>query len=569
MSFIISQGLNSNLVMTQGWGRQAYSQSVSDTLTLVDLIGQNTVWNRSVSDTLTIADTIANSSIFNRSGSDVLTLADLITTQATYGQSVADILTLIDTIAANKEYSREIDDVLTIVDIANRTFEISLLDTLTLADTLSYAPEWHRSISDVLTLNSDIAYPNSVFDRVVADVLTLVSSPSRSGSTFNRTLSNALIITDLAAHNFHQMSVGDTLSMWDGGTTDPVLDDYFTHNVLIDDNIQVHGSIYANVADTLFFIEKLSMGGGGTYNISMSDTLTIVDAVCNKNYAISHPLTITQTFDHSDWEVVNDILVLADSVDHTAGPGVSDQIVIQDQIGLNRQSQLVIADSLLITSSPLFYLISDGVITAYTPFVGGDPNPPSQTIIIDGPYTPTIATNDPPGQINNPGGSKIETHPPIIPSDPVINPVTTSPIYPIQLPNNLTNCATEQRTITLLYPPVSPAMTLTIHAPEVGNVEILNIQRVYRQSRGTGRLLSFRDGIWPSFRRFRFKFEGLLEDNMNDFLTFISQTLGQNIGITDFRNQSWVGVVVTPTDEIVQERDCWFTVSFDFEGNLQ
>lgn len=112
----------------------------------------------------------------------------------------------------------------------------------------------------------------------------------------------------------------------------------------------------------------------------------------------------------------------------------------------------------------------------------------------------------------------------------------------------------------------SPSSTLLLPTPLFGDREELSSTRIQRKTRG-GVLKTFSDDVWPKVRTFRYKFEGLDDDKVEETFLFFSNSLGLQITLTDHENRSWVGYIVNPQGESMTFfRQCGNTTEFDFEG---
>lgn len=128
---------------------------------------------------------------------------------------------------------------------------------------------------------------------------------------------------------------------------------------------------------------------------------------------------------------------------------------------------------------------------------------------------------------------------------------------------NVHNLGTRDH-ITLTY----SDLTLDMRNPRFGNSQIIATQTVIRRTRG-GTLRVIRGSAWTTIRTFRMSFEGLSVYKRNEFLDFITQSAGYEIGLTDQDNREWAGVMLSPEVVTSQRgRNCNFEAAFEFRGNL-
>lgn len=145
--------------------------------------------------------------------------------------------------------------------------------------------------------------------------------------------------------------------------------------------------------------------------------------------------------------------------------------------------------------------------------------------------------------------------------DTIYNPYADSSV---DFPSEPT--LTEAADITLACPPDTPTVTITLPAPLFGDREELLITRIQRQTRG-GLLKTFSSDVWPKVRTFRYKFEHLPTDKIEEMFTFLGQTLGLKMRLTDHEGRLWDGYIVNPQGEAGQfMRICGNTTEFDFDG---
>lgn len=115
--------------------------------------------------------------------------------------------------------------------------------------------------------------------------------------------------------------------------------------------------------------------------------------------------------------------------------------------------------------------------------------------------------------------------------------------------------------ITLTY----QGLELQLRRPIFGNMERLNFSKINRRIRGNN-LNLYRDNTWPKFKRLVFDFEHLTQDKVREAQYFFHVSLGKDISIIDFQGLGWLGFIVTPEIEIIQQTRSGFNISFELEG---
>lgn len=122
---------------------------------------------------------------------------------------------------------------------------------------------------------------------------------------------------------------------------------------------------------------------------------------------------------------------------------------------------------------------------------------------------------------------------------------------------------------TLLYPAVGPFTdTLVLRAPNLGNKDRLQMNRVSRETRG-GTLIVYADPIWPKVETLVLNFSGLTWAEVHGLHTFMDAHLGMEIGMLDWEHRFWKGILTKLDDPIVQDGPgCKYSVGFEFEGEM-
>lgn len=121
-------------------------------------------------------------------------------------------------------------------------------------------------------------------------------------------------------------------------------------------------------------------------------------------------------------------------------------------------------------------------------------------------------------------------------------------------------------TLTLTYPFVMPTTTLVLKNPALGNTSIFSRSAVHRKTRGGDDVVAA-DPSWPTVEVQTLTIENICESDIDDLIEFLNNSLGQKIGLLDWENRQWSGVVLAPQSDIVQTgRNAWrFTLVFDGE----
>ncbi|MDD5708292.1 MAG: hypothetical protein PHR35_20430 [Kiritimatiellae bacterium] len=117
----------------------------------------------------------------------------------------------------------------------------------------------------------------------------------------------------------------------------------------------------------------------------------------------------------------------------------------------------------------------------------------------------------------------------------------------------------------LVYPATGEVTdSVTLRAPNLGNVDRLAFNRVHRETRG-GTLVVFADPIWPKTQTLVLSFSGMTRSEAQDFLEFMADHFGQEIGLIDWESRYWRGIV-TASDPASEDSPNRFSLGFEFEG---
>lgn len=117
-----------------------------------------------------------------------------------------------------------------------------------------------------------------------------------------------------------------------------------------------------------------------------------------------------------------------------------------------------------------------------------------------------------------------------------------------------------------------PKELLQLRNPETDDRHRIGYTRINRETRG-GELSVFSDPIWPEVHTLLFTLTALSDgkggcpEKINNLLTFFQTNLGKEILLHDWEGISWRGIITTPNEVAVEDRDGWWTISFEFEGS--
>jgi hypothetical protein len=112
-----------------------------------------------------------------------------------------------------------------------------------------------------------------------------------------------------------------------------------------------------------------------------------------------------------------------------------------------------------------------------------------------------------------------------------------------------------------------PLKEVTLRKPAMDNRDRNAYTRVNQETRG-GRLIIYADPQWPKVRTLAVTIVGLTEADVDGLQAFMEETLGQQIGLTDWEGRLWQGFITNPNEAATQDGRKMWTVSFEFEGEM-
>ena len=112
---------------------------------------------------------------------------------------------------------------------------------------------------------------------------------------------------------------------------------------------------------------------------------------------------------------------------------------------------------------------------------------------------------------------------------------------------------------------------LVLRNPETDDIDRLGFNRINRETRG-GELNVYGDPNWSKVNTLLFTIVALSDGKngcpnaIDAALTFFQTYLGEEIILHDHTGTSWRGVVTTPNERATEDRDGFWTLTFEFEG---
>ena len=569
--------------------RWPYSE---DTLILTETVARNHVALRKSHDWLSLGDTAVGEKIYPVSDtliladqavvdrivvcSDILSLSDSATLNGVYGRIATDSLTPGDSAETTHEMLRSATDTLSLGESSVGDYCRVVTETLSLSDAASYI--YVRPAGDTLSLQDEAGCGGSIYHPVCHDWLSLIDE-AQGWLTNVGNATDILSLTDQASVVF---GVVDALSLNDVAEVDYSQIAYDTLSLSDLAGASVVGVVYSidtlelNDTASVNFVrsrhshDQLALKESNRFNehrVNVSDVLQLTHVNYNP---ITQKETITYTGlqdqatayvihaqprtaeDHLSFAeqavgikiradaisaVASDSLTLLDRAYRNYTGSVTDSFVLNDAAAVVASKLLV--DTLNLTDEASYNINRNSLVA-----------------------NDTLELSDAVSWYSNQLDDYLYIYHPFVGTDSVGNPtppdeMLTGPIPGITDP------------FKLVYPVVGPfSDTLILRAPNLGNRDRLQMNRISRETRG-GSLVTFADPIWPKIQKLVLDFSGLTWAEASGLCTFMDNHLGLEIGVLDWEHRFWKGIIIDLSDPIVQDGPgCKYTVGFEFEGEL-
>lgn len=112
-----------------------------------------------------------------------------------------------------------------------------------------------------------------------------------------------------------------------------------------------------------------------------------------------------------------------------------------------------------------------------------------------------------------------------------------------------------------------PTSKVTMRKPELDNRDRNAYTRINHETRG-GKLIVYSDPDWPHIRTLAVTIVGLTESKVDELHSFMQDTVGQIIGLTDWEGRLWKGFIRNPNEPATQDGKKMWTITFEFEGEM-
>jgi len=410
------------------------------------------------------------------------------------------------------------------VDSVLGTMRLGTLGGNLVTDTLS--------ISEIVTTSIESLSASSVITITDTATTQLVSQPS---------VTDTLVITD-AANNGELILVHEVLAFTEVVSRNPTPS---TADMLaIVEVIKAAHIVVESVTDTLTISEVITQSGGNI--ASIVDTLGIFDVasahISTVNLSVSDELFITEIVTRAQpTQDLGDIITIVDTASHTTPDNITDNLAVIDVAISGR----VVTDGGIGYDG--FHGFFDQMFLVETVYLNQVVTLPTADILAIGESISPF--------IENPQDCTYAMQVGVTALPSVVLPPTVDPT-PLG-----------SATLTLTYPAVSPVTTVVLKNPDFENKFQYQVNRINRTSRG-GQLIVFQDPIWPKLQKLEFTITYLQGIQMQDLQAFLLASIGQTIGLLDWENQQWQGIILNPDAEISNPQRSNWSVALQFQGVL-
>lgn len=525
--------------------------SASDAISLVEVASAERII--ASTDSLSLSDEATSYTEHTRTASDLLTLHDGTHPGHTTQRDVADDLSLSEEAVGDR--CRVVEDSLSLSDEAGYEFVRLIHDELALTDEASFVGVFRRRVWETVVLSEEVHH-NKELDATAEDIVSLsdaatlifeafdaldlsdealgvagrpaydtlslsesaVATRDRQSASDELVLSeevtltlvknvkaaDLLIFSERAWPGFHRVECADVLQ------TEYVSYDPYTYEEII---------TYEGLQDTASASLIPAAPHEESDHFYLSDRAECIKINADAIEAIaSDVLLLTEKASRNRLGDATDLIVPTETAEVVSSKLIVEDLELSESASYNiTRNSLAASDTLELHEAVLWYNNLDDYLYVYHPFVGeasGDlPDPPLEEL--DGPI-----------------------------------PGITDPFK-------------------LVYPVTGPfSDTLVLRAPNLGNRDRLQMNRISRETRG-GTLIVYADLMWPKINTLVLNFSGLSWVEASGLHTFMDSHLGQEIGVLDWEHRFWSGVITKLDDPITQDgKGCQYSVGFEFEGEL-
>ena len=313
------------------------------------------------------------------------------------------------------------------------------------------------------------------------------------------------------------VAVDDELTLTDEFTFNMVRVVNLTDDLGLVEDMVVCGPQYVEMRSSFQLEEQLDVQLLRVIQVDLEDTLALTQHL-GKTWEVDihDTLTLSQGVTTRRWEdgIPDEVLTFSEELTVSLVRNRAHVLTFEETLVYNLDAVRVVTQDLSLRQSLVYELDARRSTQRYTPFIGSSDDPA---------FTPPSATCPMPAA-------------------------------------GIGECR-------LVYPATARPITdsLVLRNPEFDNKDRLQFNRINRETRG-GTLVVFADSDWPKMQTLVLTFHGLTQTQADAYLVFLSDHLGQEVGLVDWEGRYWKGIIVNPTDPVVNDSREVYTVTFEFEA---
>lgn len=546
-------------------------QNVDDVVTIDETYSGGFEYSNTVPDTVIVGEQVVVSDIYHESASDVVNVGE------SYVSNHPNIqITVSDPVSVTEQYIS-----------SNPNIQISFIETVPTPseNNIVSNPNIPVNVLEQIIEVFDVGFSNdpNILDEITEDIIIyfneIIHTHFPITSDFSVDTVNVLeeyIVSDPNIIETLSDAVEIDESIIDGGVQTIQVDDH----VIVDETNIVSDPNIAVSFDELILIDELLISNDTNILISVDDTVPITDGNVSNDTNIQ-----IQLIEHVDDYVAESIFQITDREEIIEAISVteSNDWVFEYPPEVSSDSIYILE---LITTEPYDHnvTVSDIVHIQEQQIIGGYEHV-SDAIVIDEAFqiseydvinvnetidftvslsvrdTVVIVEDPQPGHESSASNSDNA-----VVTEYIIDEIIDSTLHRRYAPQGpglpaTPPAITQAQTVTIQF----GAHSLTLRAPEFGNVRRRHTARIMRKSRG-GDVRTGYNPEWPRYDVLGLQFILVKGLELATFETIYEESLGQNVTFTDHEGRTWEGMLLNPS--IVENRRDSFDLSFELEGDL-
>lgn len=488
--------------------------TTSESFHVTEVASYNVDRERLSDDTLALSESSSRQLVRLEDGEDTLSVSE--SSDAEYVKPSNDTVVIGEVASTSRTYSRVLVDSLTVSETIGLTKIVSLYaqDTITVVENSVFVSERERTTSDTVSVSES---PDAEYCKPSNDSVSIVDSAS---ADVVKPVEDTLEVEEYIEVGFiRNLTASDTVTIRE--RTNPgqyacVAGDVLQRELLTVDPVTFELiTTYIGLSDEASLTVVRDLPFQATDSVSIGERSTAIrirwDAI---PLDADDTVTVSESADTNKTPTSSDSLVLVEAASlEVVKPVSGEDLEILEEATASVERYLSASDLLEVEESYTQFNGLENQIWVYHPNVGGGTGS-APSVTLPGPMEGITA--------------------------------------PFQLVYPSTGVVTD---------------SVTLRSPELGNKDTLTFNRILRETRG-GTLISYADPQWPKVQTHSLNFKGLTRSEAQDLLDFFTDYLGLEVGMIDWEQRYWRGIIVSPEEPIVEDSFNNYSASFKFEGEL-